>query len=55
MIESARWTQVLNTSLNGIYIHDVKLGQNIFINSRYTALTGYTSDDLNKMEKAQFF
>jgi PAS domain S-box-containing protein len=46
---------VPNTSLNGIYIHDVKLGQNIFINSRYTALTGYTFDDLNKMDKVQFF
>jgi PAS domain S-box-containing protein len=56
MIESEKFAhRVLNTSLNGIYIHDVKLGQNIFINSRYTALTGYTSDDLTAMDKAKFF
>jgi PAS domain S-box-containing protein len=54
MIESEKLTQVINTSLNGIYIHDVKLGQNIFINSRCTELTGYTSDDLNTINKAQF-
>jgi PAS domain S-box-containing protein len=55
LIESEKWEQVINTSLNGIYIHDAKRGQNIFINSRYTALTGYTLDDLNTTGKAQFF
>ena len=55
MIGSDRWAQVIDTSLNGIYVYDVKLGQNIFINTRYTLLTGYTCDDLNKMSKAQFF
>jgi PAS domain S-box-containing protein len=56
MIESEKFAdKVLNTSLNGIYIHDLKLGQNVFINTRYTTLTGYSFADLRAMEKAQFF
>jgi PAS domain-containing protein len=39
LIESERFAyKVLNASLNGIYIHDVKLGQNVFINSQYPVL-----------------
>lgn len=33
--EGFAW-KVLNASLNGIYIYDVKLGQNVFINKQYT-------------------
>jgi PAS domain S-box-containing protein len=56
MIESEKFAhRVLDTSLNGIYIHDVKLGQNIFINSQYTTLTGYSFEDLRAMNKEQFF
>jgi PAS domain S-box-containing protein len=56
MVEAEKFAQrVLNTSLNGIYIHDVKLGQNVFINNQYTALTGYSIDDLRAMDNAQFF
>ncbi len=29
--------KVLNASLNGLYIYDVKLGKNIFINAAYTS------------------
>jgi PAS domain S-box-containing protein len=56
MVEAENFAQrVLNTSLNGIYIHDVKLGQNVFINKQYTALTGYSIGDLQAMDNAQFF
>ena len=55
MIESERWAEVINTSLNGLYVYDVNLGQNVFVNTGYTTLTGYTSDDLQAMDKAQFF
>ena len=55
-LESGSFAQkVLDASLNGIYIYDVTLGKNKFINSRYTKITGYTLDDLNKMNKNQFF
>ena len=47
--------KVLNASLNGIYVYDVKRGQNVFINKQYTALTGYTLEDLQSMDKMQFF
>ncbi|MGW8186159.1 MAG: PAS domain S-box protein [Desulfobacterales bacterium] len=47
--------KVLNASLNGIYIHDVKLGQNVFINSQYTSITGYTLGDLMRLDGTQFF
>ncbi|MFZ0134471.1 MAG: PAS domain S-box protein [Desulfobacterales bacterium] len=46
--------KVLNASLNGIYIYDVSLGRNVFINDQYTTLTGYTLADLNQLDKAQF-
>ncbi|MFZ1199661.1 MAG: PAS domain S-box protein [Desulfobacterales bacterium] len=46
--------KVLNASLNGIYIYDVHLGRNVFINDQYTALTGYTFEDLCKLDKDQF-
>lgn len=56
LIESERFAyKVLNASLNGIYIHDVKLGQNVFINSQYTTITGYTFGDLTRLDGTQFF
>jgi len=55
-IESERFAhKVLDASLNGLYIHDVQLGQNVFINNQYTKLTGYTLKDLQAMDRAQFF
>jgi len=47
--------KVLNASLNGLYIYDMKLGHNVFINTQYTTLTGYTFEELQAMDKAQFF
>jgi PAS domain S-box-containing protein len=56
LIESERFAyKVLNASLNGLYVHDVNLGKNVFVNSRYTALTGYTDADLEAMDKTRFF
>jgi PAS domain S-box-containing protein len=56
LIESESFAlKVLNASLNGLYIHDVKIGQNVFINKQYTTLTGYTFKDLQAMDEAQFF
>ena len=55
LIDSEGFAQkVLNASLNGIYIHDIKLGQNVFINNQYTTITGYTFDDLERLDGTQF-
>lgn len=55
-LESESFAQkVLNASLNGIYIYDVKRGQHQFINKQGTTLTGYTLDDLMAMSETQFF
>ena len=38
--------RMLDASLNGLYVYDLEQDRDIFINSRYTALTGYTLDAL---------
>ncbi len=56
LIDSDGFAQkVLNASLNGMYIHDVKLGQHVFINDQYTTITGYTFEDLKTFDATQFF
>ncbi len=47
--------QVVDASLTAIYIHDLDKGINVFINPAYTRLTGYTLDDLNRMNGETFF
>ena len=47
--------KVLSASLNGLYILDVKLGRIVFINTQYTKLTGYAFEDLQAMDRSQFF
>jgi len=47
--------KVLMSSLNGLYIYDIKAGTDTFINAQYTRLTGYTLDDLNAMSGSEFF
>jgi PAS domain S-box-containing protein len=55
-VESEKFAQtVLNASLNGLYIYDLKLGKNVFINSQYATLTGYTFEDLQTIDSAHFF
>ncbi len=41
--------RVLHSLLNGIYIYDVTLQRNVFINNQYTELLGYTLDDFEEM------
>jgi PAS domain S-box-containing protein len=48
-------TKILNASLNGLYVYDVKLGKNIFINAEYTRLTGYTLYELQATDDEQFY
>lgn len=46
--------KVLHTSLNGLYVHDLKTGTNTFINAQYTRLTGYPLEQLNAMQGRDF-
>ena len=41
--------RILEASIGGIYIYDLDLGRNIYINPQYTALTGYTLKDITSM------
>ena len=47
--------RIVDSSLNGIYVYDIRHGVNEFVNPRYTQLTGYTLEELNQMSKNQFF
>ena len=47
-------TRVVDSSLNGIYIYDVASGKPVFVNRRYTQITGYTRDDLGEMAAGEF-
>ncbi|MGX2041823.1 PAS domain-containing sensor histidine kinase [Methylocaldum sp. MU1018] len=47
--------KVLMSSLNGLYIYDIKAGTDTFINAQYTRLTGHTLDDLAAMRGPEFF
>ncbi len=45
---------MIQNSLNGIYLFDFKNAKNTYINEAYTALTGYTQQDLDKMSHNEF-
>jgi PAS domain S-box-containing protein len=47
--------KALSKSLNGFYIHDVRRERNVFVNDRFAGFTGYNLEDLNIMDKVQFF
>jgi two-component system, NarL family, sensor kinase len=47
--------KVLNSSLSGIYIYDLKIGRNTYINPQYTELTGLTIQDIKVLDRKQFF
>ncbi|HYE37525.1 PAS domain S-box protein [Methylocaldum sp.] len=47
--------KVLMSSLNGLYIYDVKAGSDVFINAQCTQLTGYTLEDLQALAGSAFF
>ena len=46
--------KVLRSSLNGLYIYDLRKNINIFINPEYTRLTGYTIEHLNSLIGTEF-
>lgn len=46
--------RILEASIGGIYIHDIQLGVNTYINRQYTALTGYTLADVSSMNQDEF-
>ena len=48
-------SKVMESALNGLYIYDILLGKNIYINSMYERLIGYSWDDLNRLSSEQFF
>ena len=48
-------SKVMDGSLNGLYVYDLKRRTNLFINRQYTRLTGYTLDDVNAMSGPGFF
>lgn len=47
--------RVLDASLNGIYVHDLRRGVHSFVNAQYTRLTGYTMDDLRALDSDAFY
>lgn len=50
LIEKTRFLEtVLNQSINGLYIFDVEQQKNVFINDRYTEITGYSQSDIDEI------
>ncbi|MEQ5807494.1 PAS domain S-box protein [Alteromonas sp. NFXS44] len=50
LIESESITRrAINASIAGVYIFDVKNRKNQFVNDRYTAITGYSLEQLNNL------
>lgn len=53
-LELTRKTQfhdvVINRTLAGVYIFDLVSSVNVFINSQYTRVTGYSLEELNKIQ-----
>lgn len=46
---------IVESSITGIYIYDLKQGINVYINPQYTQLTGYTLETINVFEAEEFF
>lgn len=46
--------QAINASIAGVYIIDTRMRENIFINDRFTAITGYNHDDLKALKNGIF-
>ena len=46
--------KVLDSSLAGLYVFDFDLGRNVFVSPRYTALTGFTLEDLERLQPDTF-
>ncbi|MEG3768326.1 PAS domain S-box protein [Alteromonas sp. 14N.309.X.WAT.G.H12] len=46
--------QAINASIAGVYIIDTRKGESLFINDRFTAITGYNQDDLKALKSGIF-
>ncbi len=46
--------RLLDSSLNGMYIYDLILGRNVYLNPQYTEITGYRLKDIEEMSQADF-
>ncbi|MFT5667553.1 MAG: PAS domain S-box-containing protein [Vicingaceae bacterium] len=46
--------KLLKFSLHGVYVFDLIKGQNIYVNSQYTQLTGYTFEAISKLSEEDF-
>lgn len=44
---------ILDSSMSGTYIYDAQAGNNIYINKRYTEITGYTMEDLAEITQME--
>lgn len=53
-ISEAFKDKVLEGSLNGLCLYDLKADRFEYVNGQFTSLTGYTLDDLNAMTVEQF-
>ena len=53
-IDARAKERALNSLLDGVYIYDFVEGHNVYINSRYTELTGYTLRDLDALSGPEF-
>ena len=47
-------SRVMNASINALYIRNVASGRNEFMNAQYFHLTGWTFEEINRMDKEQF-
>ena len=45
---------VLGQLVEGIYVYDLILGHNVYVNPRYQEITGYSLEDLNSMPATEF-
>jgi two-component system, cell cycle sensor histidine kinase and response regulator CckA len=47
-------SRVMNASINALYIRNVASGRNEFMNAQYFHLTGWTLEEIKRMDKEQF-
>ncbi|WP_417694612.1 ATP-binding protein [Roseibium sp.] len=54
MADTVFLRKVASMSIDGIYVYDLDLQTNVYINERYLEITGYRIDDLNAMSSEEF-
>lgn len=50
----AFYDSLVVSQVNGVYVYDLTLGRNVYISPRYTELTGYTRDEINRLDAEAF-